>query len=164
MTNDNDLLFHYTGVDGLISILKDTKIRATAASHLNDSSEMKVFSSFSSAINSISGKEAEMFETKSRILSQFIFVFCLSAEGNVLEQWRAYCPQGGFSIGFDKMKLREFAKAISGSLVKCRYLNPETDLQIDSLKEIMKDIMNVEDGEYNSRGNSVIATRIKVQT
>jgi hypothetical protein len=74
MTNDNDLLFHYTGVDGLISILKDTKIRATAASHLNDSSEMKVFSSFSSAINSISGKEAEMFEYYPNLFLYSVFL------------------------------------------------------------------------------------------
>lgn len=161
MINDNELLFHYTSVDGLISILKDTKIRATAASHLNDKSEMKVFSSLFSAISDISGIDAERISARSRILSQYIFVFCLSAEGNILEQWRAYCPQGGFSIGFDRVQLRELAQNISGSLVKCRYLDPITDLTPKALKGILKDTLHFGEDECNEEFDHQISEHLK---
>jgi hypothetical protein len=58
------------------------------------------------------------------------YVASFSECGNLLSQWRAYCPSGGFSIGFDYSKLETIAKAYEGSfgeLVKCIYR--EDDIQ-----------------------------------
>jgi hypothetical protein len=33
------------------------------------------------------------------------YIFSLSIDGNDLNQWRGYCSEGGFSIGFDTTKL-----------------------------------------------------------
>ena len=36
------------------------------------------------------------------------FVFSLSKKQNLLSQWRAYCPKGGYSLVFNSSKLKEF--------------------------------------------------------
>jgi hypothetical protein len=52
----------------------------------------------------------------------YIFVCCFSEEGDLLSQWRAYCPQGGgVSLGFDPIELRDIASGQGFTLVKCIY-------------------------------------------
>jgi hypothetical protein len=47
------------------------------------------------------------------------WVFCLSAEPDFLSQWRAYCPGGGFAIGFSSDRLKSMAP--TSNLRRCEY-------------------------------------------
>ena len=52
-----------------------------------------------------------------------IMFFSLTTKGDDLNQWRGYCPEGGFSIGFDCNKLLSFLKTCpeSYNIQKCVY-------------------------------------------
>lgn len=53
----------------------------------------------------------------------FLFVFSLSKEKDLLSQWRGYCPNGGYSIGFETLKLKEILQKYEAkiSLNGCFY-------------------------------------------
>lgn len=42
------------------------------------------------------------------------YVASFSSDGNLLSQWRAYCPRGGFSLGFDPERLWSVLKSVPG--------------------------------------------------
>ena len=45
----------------------------------------------------------------------------LSAQGDLLSQWRAYCPNGGYALGFNAKELHRIAREQDFYLVKCMY-------------------------------------------
>ncbi len=130
-------LYHYTTAKGLIGIVEQKKIWATEIFYLNDWEEflagLKLATEhlrrlLDKAVARKDKVEAErsrwlIKEMKSigalRSLSMYVCSF--SADDDELSQWRAYCPKGGFAIGFPAKRLRALAKKQKFVLRKCTY-------------------------------------------
>ncbi len=98
-------LYHYTGAAGLIGILQYKKFWMSHVNHLNDSQEIKHFISIVKEIVSEEGF-SRMQSNSSFTNSNDYFIGSFSEAGDLLSQWRAYCPEvGGFSIGIPAIHL-----------------------------------------------------------
>lgn len=110
-------LYHYTSISGLLGVINSKSIWASDIQYLNDKDE------FFHTINILEKKAAKSFKGRSQnklkqqlyslfkgigILDEFdVYVFSLSEKGDLLSQWRGYCPNFGFSIAFDLKKLKK---------------------------------------------------------
>lgn len=125
-------LFHYTTPSALVSIAQSRELWASRAGYMNDASEHTI------AFNTISGvlrheltttadaNEAEFLEqildmARGCSSGSGTFVVSFSEVGDLLSQWRAYVPQGGYCLGFETDKLNAVVKPQGWSLVKCIY-------------------------------------------
>lgn len=121
-------LYHYTTASGLLGILEKKRIWASEIRFLND---MREFSEALDLIKTLNGTILADQQNRSamvvndriqtilalpRHIVTGIFVTSFSEEGNQLGQWRGYCPQGGFSIGFNAEYLKRTLK-----LKRCIY-------------------------------------------
>src|SRR5260370_25611704 len=115
-------LFHYTTVDGLKGIIEENCIWATAASYLNDATEIEygcalldgVFQDWQDANEK--KIEALGLQVLSELRNTFkdplsksamttgIYVTCFCERDNLLSQWRAYGQKGGYSVGFSLLE------------------------------------------------------------
>lgn len=145
------ILYHYTSMEGLLSIVETGRIRATHIRFLNDSSESETMWTVVLRRLKERSERADSSEEQA-YLSEIItatsgrrthneYVASFSQEGDDLSQWRAYCPaQPGFSIGFSNAALRSQWVAdphggkplfVGGKLAKVRYVNESDTTQID---------------------------------
>lgn len=118
-------LYHYTTPEGLRGIIKDMGIWATSIFFLNDSAEwylgMRRFAKrLKDRINTRGDhsildlclgavKSAVLGEQRGGLAPErnlAMYVCSFSTKPNRLSQWRAYCPKGGFAIGFLKSELK----------------------------------------------------------
>lgn len=93
-------LYHYTNAQGLLSIIKKGTFRFSDTRFLNDGSEVQygldVFCSslreFMEDKPQINQERAELLKVSvcDRVRDYKSFVFCMSEEGNLLNQWRDY--------------------------------------------------------------------------
>jgi len=66
------------------------------------------------------------------------FVFSLSTNGDDLSQWRGYCPDGGYSIGFTTEKLLSIMKHSEDyELKECIYDLRSKDKEIKSIFDLV---------------------------
>src|ERR1022692_3290202 len=104
LPNPPSILYHYTSIEGLLSIVESGRIRASHIRYLNDSSETeslwRVLIIQLEARRESAGSEEDrarlselirLSEGRSR-LNEFVASF--SEKGDDLSQWRAYCPGG----------------------------------------------------------------------
>jgi hypothetical protein len=128
-------LFHYTSPPGLIGIVSSKKIWATHASFMNDTKELHHAIDY--AKNAIFNRlnniyQAQYTDEQKKLLQEMdkniyvanrqIFLFSLSAQRDLLSQWRAYCPPGGgYAIGFPTVQLRNMAIEQGFYLAPCVY-------------------------------------------
>jgi hypothetical protein len=138
-------LYHYTTASGLLDITSSCQIWATHVRHLNDSSEYYhaldlVNDSLEGQLRQISWEfpdyPPDVILEGVRELD--VFVACFSEEENLLSQWRAYCPEGGYSIGFMPHQFQQMKLVQTSSFVKCVY--EESD-QLDLVNAIAKAII-----------------------
>ena len=120
---DDEILYHYTSLDAFQKIVTSGEIWATDSRYLNDTTEFKYSLDLAKEVlegrNLKNSDYAEGFIASANQTS--IYVFSLSKRKDLLSQWRAYCPNGGVSIGFSKRVLEIFAKQQRFELVKCIY-------------------------------------------
>jgi Protein of unknown function (DUF2971) len=127
-------LFHYTSIEGLMGIVDAKALWASEVRYLNDAQELYHFGSL--ANQQILQAQGTNSDTEGlEILRQFgewlkerlssgplVFVSSLTENGNLLSQWRGYCPHGkGVSLGFNPHKLVEAADTKAFSLGRCIY-------------------------------------------
>lgn len=128
-------LYHYTDAAGLKGIVESGVLRATHIAFMNDSSEyLHGVSLLTQAIEQVRSNESDPL--KISLLEQIkdpvsltrpqdvapYFVSCLSAHENSLNQWRAYGRgEGGYSIGFDRVKLGQGMLRLNGLLAPVIY-------------------------------------------
>lgn len=128
-----EVLFHYTSYPALYSIVRSGALWATLVHYSNDRRE------FSAALdqaraglqqirrknddNLIVAEAAQgLHDELSRISRIIVCVFSLSAHGDLLSQWRGYCPrEGGLSLGFRSSALAEVAASHGFRLLPCVY-------------------------------------------
>ena len=120
----SSIVYHYTSASGLHGIVTSKSICATNILYLNDSSELiyaaqmlqKVIDELLKDTRDASNKGLlfKVYERASflHLLPTSVYVCSFTLQGNLLSQWRGYCPDGsGFSVGFDPSKLAQLAKA-----------------------------------------------------
>jgi len=106
----NDLFYHYTDVNGLISILSKAELWLSGIDFMNDHTEGKVV--FDKVFNTtddpnIKYKLGPLFELC--INMNRIYATSFTKNGDQLSQWRGYCPNdGGYSIGLNFDEIEDF--------------------------------------------------------
>ena len=163
---DSDLLYHYTGSDGLLGILSTSSLWATHIAYFSDRHEYiytidlflhLVEERAREIVGSRGATDVDSLMQHDRpeaalygFLKAFTkgttnldrlncFVCSFSEEGNLLSQWRSYCPSsGGFSLGFDKGYLQELASNQGGTLLPCIYRQEE---QRSLLRELLDEAL-----------------------
>jgi hypothetical protein len=145
------VLYHYTSMQGLLSIVETGRMRASHVRFLNDSSEISamwsvVFGRLRERMDSVKSTVentylAEVIKlAESRPLSNE-FIASFSEKDDDLSQWRSYCPGGaGFSIGFSSAAVRSQWVAnptggepsfVGAKLLKVLYLNEGDTFELD---------------------------------
>lgn len=152
---ENEILYHYTSFDAFCNIVRGNisvdytlennnlrkKVTAKKAiwagdsRHLNDATEFEYGLNLAKEVYEALGEKGK---TIRRLLEGYssrlqTFVFSLSKEGDLLSQWRAYCPNGGVSIGFSRNSLERLAEQQRFKLVRCIY---KKDEQVNALEKI----------------------------
>jgi Protein of unknown function (DUF2971) len=118
----NALVYHYTSLAALRGILDSRTMFCTDYRFLNDKTEFNFGLNVVEAMVRARGAESGLTENDlSDILEEIcrlrlgrdVTVYCASwaLHGNDLSQWRAYAPQDGVSIGFDRQSLSNVAAA-----------------------------------------------------
>jgi len=137
-------LFHYTSAEGLFGIVTTRSVWATVVHFLNDAQEFQHAIVIARQVLSsrehecATEREAKIFRLLSTSLGQVtranVCAFSLTAQGDLLSQWRAYCPPGGgYSIGFSSARLLPYLQQERFWLVPCVY---NADLQRELLHPI----------------------------
>src|SRR5688572_10740032 len=104
---ESTTLYHYCSNEALVSIVAGKQICLSLLSLSNDSMEGKWIRKFFEDACKAEGVNALDEQALLRHLDNFIEMsealgFCMSGDGDVLSQWRAYAGNGGgVAIGFD---------------------------------------------------------------
>lgn len=151
-------LYHYTSLDGLLNIVRTKALRATEIRYFSDSVEL---THTSDMVRIVIGHEYTLGRLPNdpgsrRLLDQFqvwlenrlayghvLFVACFTAQGDLLSQWRGYCPPGkGVSLGFDAGALCSVACNQVPAFVigKCVY---DRNRQLDVATTIVKRLLEL---------------------
>ncbi len=159
-------LYHYTSQEGLFGILDvfsptpKPRLWMTNILYLNDSSEYKytlelVKSEVRKRKNEIVNHLREMVDCTYRVYDYVekycddfpddtLYEFCifsLSQKPDDLNQWRGYCPKGGFSIGFDYKKLSSIINNYTEYRIEeCKYHLEETQGLVKSVLDSIPSI------------------------
>jgi len=123
------ILYHYTTSEGLLGILNTKRIWATNINYLNDSEELnRTLELLERSVKIRLKKVVKDLLVPLEIIKNEIDIYVISftkEKGDLLSQWRGYCPSSGFSIGFDYSGLRNlFRKEIESEdyfLLPCFY-------------------------------------------
>jgi len=151
-------LYHYTSFNGLLGIIKSQSLWASDIQFFNDSAEMQHTKNL---LNNEISQCLKQGEHDSKLLNQFrdwishritngnmLFVVSLTANGNLLSQWRGYCPIGkGVSVGFNPTIISLCANRQSFLIGKCIYNNA---VQNKIIKNIIKNVKKL----ANERGEN----------
>jgi hypothetical protein len=125
-------LYHYTSLDGVRGIVDSGSLRATEIRYFSDAAEMKhAVDHLSAGISFFEGfgrSNQTLLDQLRKWLSHrlttghMLYVGCFTPNGNLLSQWRSYCPMAkGVSLGFDAAKLSTSATRQHWQLGKCIY-------------------------------------------
>lgn len=118
---------HYTSVDVLPEFLKkEMPIYGTHYQYLNDKTEksyaLKKFDGY------FKGTEYEEYLSEIQKKDYTVYIASFSTAADDLNLWRAYAPQGGFSIQFDEKQIDEAWKIqVWGKMKKTSDLFPAKD-------------------------------------
>jgi hypothetical protein len=132
-------LYHYTSAEGLLGMMQTRTIWATSVQHLNDAQEYQygvelLREELTTRLRAERGPANERYGELLKSLEGRqpgpIYVTCFSEKGDLLSQWRAYCPKGnGYSISLDGQHLQHVEAAHGFRLLKCVYdLEEQRDL------------------------------------
>jgi hypothetical protein len=142
-------LYHYTSVAGLRGILTSRTAWATMAHFLNDAQEFLY--ALSIASERLRGREKQETDQGRRAVVRdlaeslwqmertHVCVFSLSENGDLLSQWRGYCPpNAGYSIGLRGASLRGILAPQVCVLAPCVYKEDEQRALVDeALKPVL---------------------------
>lgn len=131
------VLYHYTSPSGLRGIVERKSLHCSSAQHLSDAEEIsfavnetrpflrEITEELQQGEHQFAGEIdllRRLVESLEKIETEQVYVGSFSVKGNLLSQWRAYCPnRGGYSVGFDAEKLAALSKTNGFNLVKCVY-------------------------------------------
>ena len=160
------LVYHYTNANGLIGIVNSKQLWATKIQYLDDKSELiHAFSVAESIIHRMKREtnNDHVEELLERIPEDFervehvnVFVFSFSSVRDLLSQWRAYCPDGGYALGFDPRVIEKLANRQGFKFVKCVYNEKEQESIVernlkDHLSSFQENLKTAKNGEEKDR-------------
>ena len=173
-----EILYHYTGQEGLLGIIGKKEIWASHTQYLNDQSE------FRHAIELVRDELSQMVREANTDARPFVeelnqgmlehdgmesvnvCVCSFSEEGDILSQWRAYGDGvAKFSIGFSGDLLRQVSAQMNSWLVPCLYREEDQRALVRALLEdvLTENKARPPDGDvesedmYLTRGGNLIA-------
>ncbi len=123
-------LYHYTSLSGAMGIIEQGSLRTTEAQFFSDAAEITHTVNLlragirRSQVPLLPTLEGELLRRLSERLigGHLRFIASFTANGNLLSQWRSYCPPAkGVSLGFDAAKIIALAKRQSYQIGKCVY-------------------------------------------
>lgn len=137
-------LYHYTSLTGMMSIVKDGALFASDMRYFNDSSELvrtadlvhsTIFRRLTKgAQNEVALTQFDSWLRGRLLLGDMLFVGSFTTKGNLLSQWRGYCPIAkGVSLGFEPAHLKKKALDQGFSLGRCIYAGRDQRDVIDKL-------------------------------
>lgn len=154
-------VYHYTDAAGFKGIIESQEIWATSIYYLNDWTEFyhgrDAFVQGANAL--LKSKEAEGAAREVLLVlsnsrpQMFVCSFSGARDGDDLSQWRAYCPKGGYAIGFPVAELLEHAHALQLHLQPCNYGSPSSEGTVKRFAEIVEKIMEMCGGPAKFRSN-----------
>lgn len=109
-----NILYHYTSVEAFRNIIESGKIRATRYDQMNDISEVQL--GVNNLLNAVKSHETSFRDYRDFLISAIegykedtleVYILSLSSAADSLYQWRAYAPNGGVSIGFDRKMVQK---------------------------------------------------------
>lgn len=125
---ESQFLYHYCSTQTAFSILKFRTIRLSPLSAANDSLEGRVLGRVFSQLLQATGLPKGVVDVASFMVEGYAdategFAFCLSENGDLLSQWRAYARDGtGIAIGFAPPVLKEDFGAVNFGAQFCELL------------------------------------------
>lgn len=116
-------LFHYTNPAGLLGILTYKQLWLSNVAFLNDAEK------YSYGLNLIKQVIKDEYDEDLFLHFHFnqlspTFSMSLTENGDLLSQWRGYCPNGGYSLAFDKEQLSTMLKQKAGTDQKWLSIGP----------------------------------------
>lgn len=154
------MLYHYTNFPGLLGILGSQSIWASSCSYLNDSTEFSHSLGFAKQIAGGIFENDDYLEAfgwqlrhgLESLAPEDLYVASFSEKGDLLSQWRGYCPSGaGVSIGFDRSALDSYCTDHNYRFSKCIYDHEAQVLAISTMVQSCLEIYpkpSVSRGEY----------------
>lgn len=138
-------LFHYTSQSGLLAILDQKRLRATDIRFLNDAQEFEhastvALAAISDLAETLDADERDFLSALPLVNVHALgtvptaFIFSLTELADDLSQWRAYCPAGGFAIGFEIRRLVTAGARHGFRLSRCIYDEAE---QLEAMKRLL---------------------------
>lgn len=126
------LLYHYASLESFEKIVRSKKLWASELHYLNDASEIRYFGQIvidearrrieGNASNADALSQLIAWATNRLNHGPLVFATSFSEKGNLLSQWRGYCPNGiGVSLGFDPSELIAATGNSDFALRKCSY-------------------------------------------
>lgn len=146
-----EVLYHYTSLGALTKIIESGYFYATDISFFSDAAEMKHAAEI---LRIYISQRIEAQSAKAKLLTQFRewvseriagghmqFVASFTANGNLLSQWRSYCPHGrGVSIGIRPDVICGAAATQNFRVGKCIYDNKT---QREIVEAIITEVENI---------------------
>jgi len=147
-------VYHYTTEEGFKGIIESQELWATSIYHLNDWTEFEY-----GRVALVEGAKAllknkEAVDAAVQLLSYlydahaplFVCSFSVAGDGDDLSQWRAYCPRGGYAIGFPIAKLLTPAGMQGFDLWQCEYGTVGASQFVEGLAKIIEQIFEMAGG------------------
>jgi len=180
---NDQYLYHYTTPQGLIGIVKSKTLWATHTMYLNDTQEFVKGLNIAKRIldqlrnretNEERIKKIEWLQKQVSIFSLSTFVASFSSEKDQLSQWRAYCREGGFTIGFPYEKIEQKAEEQAFSLMECIYKEEDQESLIykaiwfkvsqwiNNPNQLKEEVITYQDAERYKVGGDLLFELIKV--
>jgi hypothetical protein len=135
-------LFHYATPAATISILQNRELWASGGKYLNDASEFQLAhrlfdklldQKIEESTDDGEGKFLKEVRRAGRMMKSSSYLVSLSEDGDLLSQWRAYAPEGGYALGFSSERLRELTRPYGYWLVRCVYSSEQQRARIDTI-------------------------------
>jgi hypothetical protein len=159
------VLWHYTTSEGLCGILQHASLYATHYEYVNDPSEVQAFTAIAQAVAKrrlatlpAVGQEDTLrtaeefrstlwsivltFETGNLVGMNSPYVACLSEDGDLLGQWRAYADGcKGYAVGLSTawLKQRGFGESFAFRLNRVLYEPAEQTKLVEGLLSVLVD-------------------------
>jgi hypothetical protein len=188
ITQENELLYHYTTVESFVNIMNSGELWASHVHYQNDISEQRLIwdivrARIKARIEVSNGNDRDrllLFQSLAITpLEVDLYALCFSKDGgDTLSQWRGYGGSAGVAIGFNPSELKNrcsgFTKMMSRNqpfpmgwaflLDEMRYIEPTGDEQSNQVIDIIIDNPNPTEHESRFSQKEVFSRRISLSS
>ncbi|MDP2011386.1 MAG: DUF2971 domain-containing protein [Phenylobacterium sp.] len=143
-------VFHYTSASAFKAIVTYFQAWASKIQHLDDEREYIEYIDAFERISISRFRRSEhdesdfldfVLETTGLLARANIFVASFTERGDLLSQWRGYCPAGGYSVGFNLEKLISAVEGQGLNICKAIYAAPDEEEIALFLENLFRDFL-----------------------